>query len=53
MTKREWQMLMMLEEIDKKVSRQTWLRDFSSNVAGNAAWDIGVWLLRKLPRLFR
>lgn len=37
--------------IEDKVSRNTWLREFSSNIAGNAAWNglvwLGAWLLRK------
>lgn len=41
-----------IDEIHDKVSRQTWLSDFSSNLAGNAVWDGLVWLgsriLRKL-----
>ena len=39
-----------LEEINRKVSGQTWLRDFSSNIAGNAVWDAAVWVARKLLR---
>lgn len=41
-----------IDEIHEKVSKQTWLSDFSSNIAGNAVWDGLVWvgsrLLRKL-----
>lgn len=41
-----------VDEIHQKVSKQTWLSDFSSNVAGNAVWDGLVWIgsriLRKL-----
>lgn len=39
-----------LEEIDRKVSGQTWLRDFSSNIAGNAVWDAAVWIAKRLIR---
>ena len=41
---------MQLEEIDRKVSGQTWLRDFSSNIAGNAVWDAAVWIAKRLIR---
>ena len=34
----------MLEEINRKLSRKGWWWDFSSNLAGNAAWD-GILLL--------
>lgn len=41
-----------ITDIREKVSGQTWLSDFSSNIAGNAVWDGLVWvgsrLLRKL-----
>lgn len=39
-----------LIDVDKKVSRQTWLSDFSSNIAGNAVWDGAIWLFSKLLR---
>ena len=39
-----------LIDVDKKVSRQTWLSDFSSNIAGNAVFDGAVWLFSKLLR---
>ena len=50
MTEREMIELMMLEEIDRKVSRNHWLSDFSSNIAGNAVWDGAVWLVSRLLR---
>jgi len=53
MTEREFLLYNMIKEIDRKVSRQTWLRDFSSNIAGNAAWDAALWIAKRLPRLFR
>lgn len=31
--------------------QQTFGEDFASNIAGNAAWDGAVWLLRRLARL--
>lgn len=37
-------------EIHAKVSKQTWLSDFSSNLAGNAVWDGLVWLGSKILR---
>ena len=37
-----------IADIDQKVSRQTWLSDFSSNIAGNAVWDGAVWLFSRL-----
>ncbi len=40
-----------IDEIHEKVSKQTWLSDFSSNIAGNALWDGLVWLGTKLIRL--
>lgn len=36
-----------LEEIRK---RQSWVLDFSSNVAGNAVWDGLVWLVKYIIR---
>ena len=40
-----------IAQIHDKVSKQTWLSDFSSNIAGNAAWDglrwVGSLLLRQ------
>ena len=39
-----------IADIDQKVSRQTWLSDFSSNIAGNAVWDGVVWLFSSLLR---
>ena len=36
-----------LEEIRK---RQSWVLDFSSNVAGNAVWDGFVWLVKYIIR---
>lgn len=39
-----------IAEVDRKVSRQTWLSDFSSNIAGNAVWDGFVWLVSRLIR---
>ena len=52
MTDEELKQLMLLREIDRKVSRQTWLSDLSSNLVGNAIWDgllfIGSRLIRKL-----
>lgn len=39
-----------LDDINCKVSKQTWLSDFSSNIAGNALWDSLVWLGSKLIR---
>lgn len=50
MTEKELMQLRMLEDINRKVSRQTWLSDFSSNIAGNAAWDAAVWLVSRLLR---
>ena len=50
MTEQELVQLMMLKEIDRKVSRQTWLRDFSSNIAGNAVWQGAMWVLARLVR---
>ena len=41
-----------LVDINNKVSRQTWLSDFSSNIAGNAVWDGLVWLGTRLLRRF-
>jgi len=37
-------------EIHRKVSGQTWLSDFSSNIAGNALWDGLVWVGSRLLR---
>ena len=37
-----------IDEIHSKVSRQTWLSDFSSNLAGNAIWDGLVWIGSRL-----
>lgn len=34
-----------LDEIRK---RQSWVYDFSSNVAGNAVWDSLVWLVKSI-----
>ncbi len=39
-----------IAEIRKDTASHTWLRDFSSNVAGNAAWDGAVWLFSRLLR---
>ena len=39
-----------IANVDRKVSRQTWLSDFSSNIAGNAVWDGLVWLASRLIR---
>ena len=50
MTKDELIRLRMLQDIDRKVSRHTWLSDFSSNIAGNAVWDGFVWLASRLIR---
>lgn len=37
-----------IDEIHKQVASHTWLRDFSSNVAGNATWDAFVWIGSRL-----
>lgn len=37
-------------EIHRKVACQSWLSDFSSNIAGNAVWDGLTWLGRTLLR---
>ena len=39
-----------LEAIRKRVEKNTWLSDFSSNVAGNAAWDGLLWIIKLLKR---
>lgn len=39
-----------LDEIHRNVTSQTWLSDFSSNIAGNALWDGLVWIGSKLFR---
>ena len=39
-----------ISDIHEKVSKSTWLRDFSSNVAGNAVWDAAVWAFSRLLR---
>ena len=39
-----------IDEIHEKVSNQTWLSDFSSNIAGNAVWDGLIWLGSRLFR---
>ena len=39
-----------IADIHEKVSKQTWLSDFSSNIAGNAVWDGAVWLVSRLLR---
>ena len=38
-----------LDEIHRRVSN-TWWKDFSSNIAGNAAWDGAKYILRLLLR---
>ena len=37
-----------IDDIHRRVSKQTWLSDFSSNIAGNAVWDGLVWVGRAL-----
>ena len=37
-----------LADISKKVNSQSWLSDFSSNIAGNAVWDGLVWIASRL-----
>lgn len=37
-------------DIHKKVAKQTWLSDFSSNLAGNAVWDGLIWIGSRLFR---
>lgn len=37
-------------EIHRKVANQTWLSDFSSNIAGNAVWDGIIWIGRALVK---
>lgn len=39
-----------IAEIHDKVSKQTWLSDFSSNIAGNAVWGGAVWVASQLLR---
>lgn len=36
---------------DLRQRQQTFGEDFASNIAGNAAWDGAVWLIRRLARL--
>jgi len=54
MNRRDWMMLQALQEQNEKLEdirrRQSWWRDFSSNVAGNAVWDGAVFLLSRLLR---
>ena len=38
---------------DIKKHQQTFAADFASNVAGNAAYDAALWLLRRLAGLVR
>ena len=37
-----------LADISKKMNSQSWLSDFSSNIAGNAVWDGLVWIASRL-----
>ena len=39
-----------LADISKKMSHQSWLSDFSSNIAGNAVWDGLIWLGSRIFR---
>jgi len=39
-----------IDEIHRKVAHQTWLSDFSSNIAGNAVWDGLIWIGRALMK---
>lgn len=39
-----------ISEIHDRVSEHTWMRDFSSNIAGNAVWDGLVYLVSRLLR---
>lgn len=39
-----------ISEIRDRVSEHTWMRDFSSNIAGNAVWDGLVYLVSRLLR---
>ena len=48
MTLDEYKQLRLLEEINRKVSRQSWFADLSSNIVGNAIWDGFVWLGSRL-----
>lgn len=38
------------EQLSDILQKQSWWRDLSSNVAGNAIWDGSVWLLSRLVR---
>lgn len=49
MSDKEMMQLMMLKEIERKVSNR-WLSDLSSNLAGNALWDGAVWVVSRLIR---
>jgi hypothetical protein len=52
MTDEELKQLILLREINRKVSSQTWWSDLGSNLVGNAIWDgllfIGTKIFRKL-----
>jgi hypothetical protein len=48
MTNEEIRQLRLLKEIHQKVSRHSWWSDFSSNIAGNAAWDGLRWIAKAL-----
>lgn len=38
---------------DVRENQQTFVKDFTSNLAGNAVWDGAVWLMTKLLRRLR
>ena len=41
-----------LTDIQKHVDQHTWLSDFGANIAGNAAYGVSIWLLRRILKGF-
>ena len=57
MTEHDWQLFRALQRQEQQLrdirSHQSWWGDFAANVAGNAAYDGALWVLRRLARLIK
>lgn len=57
MTERDWLLMQALQRQERQLHdirrHQSWWLDFGANIAGNAAYDGALWLLRRLFRMLR
>ena len=57
MTSKDWLLFQSLQRQERQLQdirrHQSWWGDFGANIAGNAAYDGALWVLRRLSRMLR